>query len=132
MRLRVNFDGQPIVSLSKRYRFESAHLLPNLPEGHKCRRLHGHSFEVEVEVRGPLDPRLGWLVDYADISAVVKPVVAELDHRYLNELPGLANPTSEVLAVWFWSRLAPSLGGLSRVTIFETCTTRCDYFGSRA
>ncbi|MEZ4648141.1 MAG: 6-carboxytetrahydropterin synthase QueD [Candidatus Eisenbacteria bacterium] len=117
------------VALSKRYRFESAHLLPLLPDGHKCRRLHGHSFEVEVEVRGPLDPRLGWLVDYAEISRVVKPVVEELDHRYLNEIEGLDNPTSEVLAIWFWERLAGRIDGIYRVTIFETCTTRCDYFG---
>ena len=122
-------EEQPRVSLSKRYRFEAAHLLPNLPEDHKCRRLHGHSFELEVEVRGPVDPHLGWLVDYAEISALVKPVVEELDHRFLNELPGLGNPTSEVLALWFWNRLAGTLVGLSRITIFETCTTRCDYFG---
>ena len=121
------------VTLSKRFRFESAHLLPKLPETHKCRRLHGHSFEVEIAVEGPIDPELGWLIDYADIKAAMKPILAELDHHYLNEVPGLENPTSEVIAVWLWNRLHPALPMLSRVTVFETCTSRCDYFGeSRA
>lgn len=119
------------VTLSKRYRFESAHRLPYLPDGHKCSRLHGHSFEVEVELRGPINPALGWLLDYAEISAVVRPIVDALDHRYLNEIPGLENPTSEVLAIWFWERIYGRLAGLSRVTIFETCTTRCDYYGEQ-
>lgn len=121
-----------VVGLSKRFRFESAHFLPQVPPGHKCRRLHGHSFEIEVEVRGPLDPHAGWLLDYADISAVVKPLVESLDHRLLNAIPGLENPTSEVIAVWFWDRLAGVVAGLHRVTVFETCTTRCDFWGPGA
>lgn len=121
-----------VVGLSKRFRFESAHFLPHVPPGHKCRRLHGHSFEIEVEVRGPLDPQAGWLLDYADISAVVKPLVESLDHRLLNAIPGLENPTSEVIAVWFWDRLVGDVAGLRRVTVFETCTTRCDFWGPDA
>jgi len=115
--------------LRKTFRFESAHRLPHVPEGHKCGRLHGHSFAFAVEVTGPAHPQLGWVIDYADISAVVKPVVEELDHRYLNDIAGLENPTSEMLAVWLWQRLVPSLPGLSAIQVRETCTTSCLYRG---
>lgn len=115
--------------LSKTFRFESAHRLPHVPAGHKCGRLHGHSFVFEVQIQGDLDPTLGWVVDYGDISAVVKPLVEQLDHRYLNELPGLENPTSEVLCVWLWERLAPLLPGLCAIVMRETCTTACTYRG---
>lgn len=117
------------VTLSKRFRFEAAHLLPKLPETHKCRRLHGHSFEVEIAVEGPLDPELGWLIDYAEIKEAMRPILAEVDHHYLNDVKGLENPTSEVIAIWIWNRLIASLPMLSRVTVFETCTSRCDYDG---
>ena len=82
------------------FQVEAAHQLPNLPEGHKCRRLHGHSFRIEVAVSGPLDPRMGWVMDFADIDRHVDPLIAQLDHRLLNDIPGLDNPTSELLAVW--------------------------------
>jgi 6-pyruvoyltetrahydropterin/6-carboxytetrahydropterin synthase len=111
------------------FRFESAHRLPNVPADHKCARLHGHSFQVRVTVTGPVDPRLGWVVDFADIKRAFEPVRAALDHRYLNEVEGLANPTSEVLAQWIWERLRPSLPGLSAVEVRETCTTGCVYRG---
>lgn len=111
------------------FRFEAAHLLPELPATHKCRRLHGHSFIVDVVVRGPLDARLGWVLDYGDIKAAVEPVREALDHRYLNEIPGLANPTSEHVAIWIWQRLAPPLPGLASVTVRETCHNACTYRG---
>lgn len=118
------------VELSKTYRFEAAHRLPMVPPGHKCHRLHGHSFVVEVAVAGEVDERLGWLVDFADISAVVEPILAnELDHRTLNDVPGLENATSEMLCRWLWARLAGRLPGLAAVTIHETCTARCTYRG---
>ena len=109
--------------------FESAHRLPNVPEGHKCARLHGHSFRVQVHVAGTIDPQQGWVVDFADVRAACEPVRAELDHRYLNELDGLENPTSEVLATWIWDRLAPTLDGLAAITVRETCTSGCTYRG---
>ena len=109
--------------------FESAHRLPHVPEGHKCARLHGHSFRVEIHVRGALDPDAGWVMDFADVRAAVEPVRVELDHRYLNELPGLENPTSEVLATWIWDRLVGPLPSLSRVTVRETCTSGVTYEG---
>jgi len=119
------------VELSKRYRFEAAHRLPHVPPDHKCYRMHGHSFEVEVAVRGEVDPRSGWLVDFAEITAVVEPLLmSELDHRTLNDVPGLENATSEVLCGWLWSRLEPLLPGLSALTVHETCTAKCTYRGT--
>lgn len=118
------------VELSKRYRFEAAHRLPHVPEGHKCHRLHGHSFEVEVSVLGTVDPRMGWLVDFDEISNVVEPLLMdELDHRTLNDVSGLENATSEMLCAWLWQRLKPRLPALSAVTVHETCTARCTYRG---
>jgi 6-pyruvoyltetrahydropterin/6-carboxytetrahydropterin synthase len=116
-------------TLAKRFRFDAAHFLPMVPEGHKCRRLHGHGFEVEILVRGALDPHLGWVIDYADLGRAVREVLEPLDHAFLNAIPGLENPTSELLAVWIWERLKPLLPGLCRVTIFETPQSRCEYDG---
>ena len=115
------------MEIIKSFRFEAAHYLPKLPETHKCRRMHGHSFKFDVHVEGPLDPELGWVMDFGDISRLVKPLVEELDHYLLNEIPGLENPTSEVIAVWIWNRLKPDLSGLSRIVVYETCTARCEY-----
>lgn len=109
--------------------FESAHRLPHVPPGHKCERLHGHSFEVEVRIGGEVDPRTGWVRDFADLSDAFAPLREQLDHRYLNEVPGLENPTSENLARWIWERLEARLPGLMEVTVLETCTSRCTYRG---
>lgn len=117
------------VELVKDFRFEAAHFLPHVAEGHKCRRVHGHSFKGEVAVRGPLDPLLGWVIDFADLKKVVDPIVHRLDHYMLNDIAGLENPTAEVLAIWIWNQLEPQLPGLWRVTIEETCTSRCQYYG---
>lgn len=117
------------MEIIKSFRFEAAHYLPKLPETHKCRRMHGHSFKFDVHVEGPLDPELGWVMDFGDISRLVKPLVEQLDHYLLNEIPGLENPTSEVIAVWIWNRLKPQLSGLSRIVVYETCTARCEYRG---
>jgi len=117
------------IELRKTFQFEAAHLLPHPPKSHKCRRLHGHSFTTEVAVAGEVDPKLGWLMDYADISAAFQPIWEELDHRYLNEIPGLENPTSENLAVWIWQKLKPQLPMLIEVAVAETCTARCVYRG---
>lgn len=117
------------VELSRKYDFSAAHHLPRAPEGHKCRRLHGHSYEIEVAVRGEVDPETGWLIDYGCIDEAVEPVVAELDHRTLNELPGLENATSEVLCAWIWGRLRDRLPGLHRISVAETCGAACHYFG---
>jgi len=117
------------IELRKTFQFEAAHLLPRLPKSHKCRRLHGHSFQVEIAVAGPCNPTLGWLMDYADISRAFKPIWAKLDHRYLNDIPGLENPTSELIAAWIWRKLKPKLPLLTEVVVAETCTARCVYRG---
>lgn len=121
--------SNPIIELRKTFQFEAAHLLPLLPEDHKCRRLHGHSFQVEIAVQGPCDARLGWVMDYAEISRIFKPIWKQLDHYYLNEIPGLENPTSENLALWIWERLKPALPALTEIVVAETCTARCIYRG---
>lgn len=113
----------------KTFTFEAAHRLPNVPEGHKCARLHGHSFRIQVRVAGPVGATSGWVMDFADVEAAFAPVHAALDHHYLNEVEGLENPTSEVLARWIWARLAPALPGLVELTVHETCTAGCIYRG---
>ena len=118
------------VELRKTFQFEAAHLLPKLPAAHKCRRLHGHSIQTEIVVTGECDPQLGWLMDYADISELFKPLWEQLDHHYLNDIRGLENPTSENIAVWIWERLKPTLPLLSEVVVAETCTARCVYRGA--
>jgi 6-pyruvoyltetrahydropterin/6-carboxytetrahydropterin synthase len=117
------------MDIFKRITFEAAHLLPNAPAGHKCARLHGHSYTVELHVRGPVDARSGWVVDFGDIKKAFSPLYEQLDHRYLNEVPGLENPTSENIARWIWQRLKPSLPGLSKIVLHETCTAGCVYEG---
>lgn len=115
------------VALTKTFRFEAAHRLPHVPPGHKCGRLHGHSFRFEVTVEGDVDPRTGWLVDYGEIKARAAPLVERLDHHFLNEIEGLENPTSEILAQWIYDRLKPVLPLLAAVTVHETCTATCVY-----
>lgn len=113
----------------KEFTFEAAHLLPNVREGHKCRRLHGHSYRVKIFVEGELDPQLAWVVDFADIKKAFEPIRAQLDHYYLNDIEDLENPTAEAIAKWIWQRLAPELPILSKIEIGETCTSGCVYRG---
>jgi 6-pyruvoyltetrahydropterin/6-carboxytetrahydropterin synthase len=120
------------VEIFKEFRFEAAHRLPHVPNGHKCSRLHGHSYRVTVHIAGPVDERAGWLRDFADLSCAMRPLVDRLDHYYLNEIEGLDNPTSEVLARWIWDRVLPTLPELTQVVVQETCTSGCIYRGERA
>ncbi|MGB2823322.1 MAG: 6-carboxytetrahydropterin synthase QueD [Phycisphaerae bacterium] len=115
--------------LVKTFRFEAAHALPNAPAGHKCRRLHGHNYRLDVHVAGPIDPGIGWVMDFGDIKRAVEPIVDELDHRMLGEIPGLENPTSELLAKYIWDRLKPALPNLTAVAVWESETSRCVYRG---
>ena len=117
------------IELRKTFQFEAAHKLPNVPADHKCARLHGHSFRVEVVVAGECDPQMGWLMDYAEISEAFKPLLDRLDHYYLNDIPGLENATSERLAKWIWDRLKPQLPLLAEIAVAETCMSRCVYRG---
>ncbi len=117
------------MEIFKEFVFEAAHRLPNVPEGHKCGRLHGHSFRAELHVEGPVDPKTGWILDFAEIKAAFKPTYDRLDHYYLNEIEGLENPTSENLARWIWRQVKPRLPLLSKVVVRETCTCGCVYRG---
>lgn len=115
--------------LERSYRFEAAHFLPKVPPGHKCARMHGHSYLVEIVIEGEVDPERGWVMDFAEIDEHAGPLVRACDHQVLNELDGLANPTSELLAAWFWQKLVPGLPGLVEVIVSETPSSRCIYRG---
>lgn len=117
------------VRLVRQFTFEAAHRLPNAPSGHKCRRLHGHSFSVELVCEGEIDPKTGWLLDFGEIKRLFSPLLEQLDHRYLNEVRGLENPTAENVARWIWQGLKPALPQLTQVNVAETCTARCEYRG---
>jgi 6-pyruvoyltetrahydropterin/6-carboxytetrahydropterin synthase len=117
------------MDIFKVFRIEAAHRLPNVPAGHKCARLHGHSFAVELSVSGEPGPESGWIMDFAELKKAFQPLYDQLDHHYLNDIEGLENPTSEMLAVWIWNRLKPALPQLSCVTVHETCTSGCRYTG---
>jgi 6-pyruvoyltetrahydropterin/6-carboxytetrahydropterin synthase len=117
------------VRLTKQFHFEAAHFLPTFPADHKCRRMHGHSFRFDVEVAGELDEAKGYLIDYGDIRKVVDPIVKQLDHYLLNEIEGLSNPTSEIIARWLWQRIEPALPLLKKIIVYETCTSSCQYEG---
>ncbi|EIJ42267.1 queuosine biosynthesis protein QueD [Beggiatoa alba B18LD] len=117
------------MEIYKRFSIEAAHRLPHVPEGHKCARLHGHSFQVSLYVSGAVDVHTGWIMDFGDIKSAFQPLYAQLDHHYLNEIAGLENPTSENLARWIWQRLKPVLPALSKIVIEETCTSGCVYTG---
>jgi 6-pyruvoyltetrahydropterin/6-carboxytetrahydropterin synthase len=115
--------------LERSYRFEAAHFLPKVPPGHKCSRMHGHSYLIEIAIEGEIDPAFGWVMDFAEIDEHVTPLVKMLDHQVLNEVEGLANPTSELLAAWWWGKLAPRMAMLVEVVVSETPSSRCLFRG---
>jgi 6-pyruvoyltetrahydropterin/6-carboxytetrahydropterin synthase len=117
------------MQIFKEFTIEAAHRLPNVPANHKCARLHGHSFHIAIYVEGPVEPQSGWIMDFADIKTAFKPIYQILDHHYLNEIPGLENPTSENLARFIWQKLKPTLPLLNKIVIKETCTSGCVYSG---
>lgn len=117
------------MEIFKEFQIESAHSLPNVPDGHKCGRIHGHSFRLAIHVTGPVSEPEGWVMDFADIKKIFAPIYDQLDHRYLNDIEGLENPTSENIARWIWARLKPQLPLLSKVVVHETCTSGCAYTG---
>ncbi len=115
------------MEIYKEFSIEAAHRLPFVPENHKCRRLHGHSFLIRLWLNGEMGTQSGWVMDFADVKKLFSPIHERLDHHYLNDIPGLENPTSENLAIWIWRELKPQLGELSAVEIKETCTSGCVY-----
>ena len=117
------------MEIFRTFTFEAAHRLPHVPEGHKCARLHGHSYLVEVHISGQVGADTGWVMDFGDLSDALRPVRDQLDHYYLNDIEGLSNPTSEHIAKWIWDRLKPVLPQLSSILVHETCTSSCEYRG---
>ena len=111
------------------FHLQCARRLPALPESHPCSRLHGHSFKIELTVSGDIEPTLGWVLDFADIEAAWQSIHIALDHRNLNDIAGLENPTSEHLALWLWRKLQPALPGLSQIKVMETHDSGCVYRG---
>lgn len=121
--------SSPVVEVFREFRFEAAHSLPQMPEAHKDRRVHGHSYRVRVSARGPVDERTGYVLDFATLKAEFAPIDMRLDHHYLNDVAGLENPTSEVLAVWVWNQLAGKIPGLASVEVQENSSSGCVYRG---
>jgi len=117
------------MEIFKVFQINAAHRLPNVPSEHKCSNLHGHSFLIEIHVSGPVDPKLGWVIDFADIAQAFQPLHDQLDHKYLNDIDGLSNPTSENLAKWLWQRLQPALPYLSKIVVQESRDSGCIYVG---
>jgi 6-pyruvoyltetrahydropterin/6-carboxytetrahydropterin synthase len=115
--------------IHKTFHVEAAHRLPHVPPGHKCARVHGHSFRIEIHVEGAVHAHTGWVMDFADIKSAFQPLYEQLDHHYLNDIDGLDNPTSERLAIWIWERLRLALPQLARIVVHETCTSGCTYSG---
>lgn len=126
---RNNYGSPMRARLTKEFKFEAAHTLPSLPEDHKCRQMHGHSFKIEIHVEGEVDPKIGWIYDHKEISEAMNPLIDQLDHSYLNDIEGLESPTIEIMAAWFWKKLDPQLRGLKEIKIYETPTASCSFFG---
>ncbi len=114
----------------KDFHFDSAHFLPNVPDGHKCKEIHGHTYKLTLEFEGEIDPKMGWLIDFAEIKKIVSPLIDDVDHKLLNNIEGLENPTCELIAQWFWYKISPRLPLLSTVTLKETTTSGAIYKGN--
>ncbi len=115
--------------ITRLFEFNAAHSLPSVPAGHKCKQIHGHNYTIEIAVHGEVDPEFGWVIDFGELKTAMAPIIDELDHKNLNEIPGLKNPTAEYISRWIWQKLKPSIPILSRVSVNESPVTRCSYFG---
>lgn len=115
--------------ITQAFAFEAAHHLPNVPDGHRCRRMHGHSYRVEMRLEGPVDPQSGFVADFFDVEAAFSPLMERLDHHCLNEVEGLENPTAENISMWIWDRMRPSLPALASVAVYETTNCWAEYDG---
>lgn len=119
----------PTLRITQGFTFEAAHFLPHVPDTHRCRRMHGHSYKVELTLEGAVDPATGFVADFFDMEAAFAPLLARLDHYCLNEVEGLENPTAENIAVWIWDRVKPALPQLAGVRVFETPLSYAEYAG---
>jgi len=116
------------ITIFKEFTFDAAHYLPNVPSGHKCRQMHGHTYKLKVLVTGEISTE-GWVIDFSDLKAVVNKYIDKVDHKTLNNIDGLENPTCELLAAWFWKNLKPQLQQLTAIELFETPTSGVIYKG---
>ena len=117
------------MEIYKKFRFDAAHRLTGVPAAHKCSAMHGHGYEVEIHLRGPVNPQTGFVMDFGDLFKACDPLFKQLDHSILNEIDGLENPTSENMSIWMWNRLKPQLPLLSKIIIKETDSSGCIYCG---
>ncbi len=118
-----------MMQIYKDFQFDAAHSLPHVPDTHKCKRIHGHTYRARIVLQGPVDSHHGWIEDFGDIKKICKPVIDQLDHYYLNEIPGLENPTAEVIAMWLWERIKPKMPALCEIHLMETPSSGCIYRG---
>lgn len=126
---RFIVDEDRPMKITQAFTFEAAHRLPNVPATHRCHRMHGHSYRVELTVAGDIDPRTGWVIDFYDIEEIFRPLLERLDHHTLNDIEGLENPTAEHIAAWIWHRAKPGLPGLAVVRVYETPMSWAEYAG---
>ena len=117
------------MEIYKEFSFDSAHFLPLVPEGHKCRNMHGHTYKLKVYIKGQPDTQFGWIMDFKELKDVVGPVIDQLDHKLINEIKGLENPTAENITIWIWQQIKPLLPLLSKIELHETPTTGVIYNG---
>ena len=117
------------MTLFKIFTFDSAHFLPHVPEGHKCKNVHGHTYRLTVHLEAPLEEHLCWVMDFADVKKVVKPIINQVDHKLLNDIEGLENPTCEILAQWLWEKIKPEIPILNKIELWETPASGCVYNG---
>jgi 6-pyruvoyltetrahydropterin/6-carboxytetrahydropterin synthase len=117
------------MTIFKQFTFDSAHFLPNVPDGHKCKGIHGHTYKLTLFLDGPLEANLGWVADFGEVKAAANTVIALIDHKLLNEIKGLENPTCELLAIWLWRQMKPAIPMLKLIELYETPTSGTIYEG---
>ena len=113
----------------KHFDFDSAHFLPNVPDDHKCKEIHGHTYRMKAYFEGELDKQFGWVIDFAEIKKEVALLIRSIDHKLLNDIEGLENPTCEVIAIWLWNKIKPRIPLLCRIELYETLTSGVVYEG---
>ncbi|MBK7360274.1 MAG: 6-carboxytetrahydropterin synthase QueD [Saprospiraceae bacterium] len=118
------------MQIFRKFTFDSAHFLPNVPEGHKCKNIHGHTYHLTVFIDDRLDPHLNWVMDFAAINKAIDPILKSIDHKLMNDIPGLENPTCEQIAIWLWDQIKPQIPQLIKIELNETPTSGVIYTGT--
>ena len=117
------------MQIFKKFTFDSAHALPNVPDGHKCKNVHGHTYHLTLFLESEIDSEMGWVMDFADVKEIMNPVMTQIDHKFLNDIEGLENPTCEIFVKWIWDRLIGSMPQLVKIELYETPTSGAIYEG---